>query len=473
MSVEFAAFRPATPSEVSQSNGNFLWQIASGACNIVNIALNTLRLVTNKEDAFQWTPVLSFRVVTDLTLRLGLWPEQRFSSHFPNAAFNLYRFKDPVVMKALLSAHRHSDIFTHIKSYQLVFDMIPKVFPETKFTEEDFVLTCSEKNTLLYRSLFSGLMSDETAQNVVQEEVSKCLNDWAKAPQVNVTEESRILASNIISRILFGEAAGNTELSNAIFFTNHFLVKGISGTLSAEENQKFEEFCTIFRNETNKVVDKSPPPPFFKDKSELLTRAQKQALVFATFFAGQETAASLINNILYVLANNPEAQKELASKELSSDFLQRYLVQAIHDFTPAAAVGRKTTKPVCLEYKFKGEETTRKVIYPEGAQLGTSIFQLAQQNPDPATSHAGWMPFGTGPNRCPGMTLAENEIKTLVASLHHFLKNNGEMILIPTQTEVTQVAHFTLHLSEDIFISFKQRSDPSAAAAAASASETP
>jgi hypothetical protein len=76
------------------------------------------------------------------------------------------------------------------------------------------------------------------------------------------------------------------------------------------------------------------------------------------------------------------------------------------------------------------------------------------------------MPFGSGPHRCPGMALAENETKTFIASLHTFLKNNGEMILIPPQTEVTQVALFTLHLSEDILITFKTKEDRSAAAAA-------
>jgi cytochrome P450 len=369
-------------------------------------------------------------------------------------------------MRALLSAHRHSDLFTHIKSYQLVFDLLPKVFPETKFTEEDFILTCSEKNTLLYRSLFSGLMTDETAQKVVNEEVSKTLLEWSRYPSVNVTEETRILASNIISRILFGEAAGNRELSNAIYFINHFLIKSLTGSLSKEDTDAFDKVCGIFKDETNKVVDKTTPIPFFKDKSDLLTRAQKQALVFGAFVAGQETVSSLLTHILYTLASNPEAQKDLASKDLSSEFVQRFFVQAIHDFTPAAAVGRRTTKPVCLEYKFKDDDTLRKVIYPEGAQLAGSVFQIAKQHLDASASHAGWMPFGSGPHRCPGMALAENETKTFIASLHTFLKNNGEMILIPPQTEVTQVALFTLHLSEDILITFKTKEDRSAAAAA-------
>lgn len=451
MVVEQATFRLATVEEAQAARGGIIWRATTFPWKVMNVALGTFNLYLNKENVLAWRPPLPLRVFSWLTS--GLWPEQRFTTSFPSIIFNLYRFTDHKVAEALLAPHRNDQIFAATASYHTLLEVVKRTFPETLFTSDDLIVSCSPAYSGVYRSLFTELLNSETAVNAVREEMERALKGWLTQDYVNVTEETRVISSNIITRVLFGKAAGSYELTHAVNFINLYLVKKLVKKVTAEDEKEFWRALQLFNAKTNEVINSREPIPFFQGHE--LTLAQKQAQIFATFFAGQETVSALMNYMLYELAKNPEKQKELATREVDSQLLQQVFINAIHDFTPAGGVGRKAKEDLCLEYRFQGEEQSRKAFFFKGDQLGADIVSLASQTPLPQTTHAGWLPFGGGTHKCPGMMLAEKEVKTLAAEIIQFLKQGGKMELSPTTGAVYKKALFTLQLSEDIRIKFQ------------------
>jgi cytochrome P450 len=185
-----------------------------------------------------------------------------------------------------------------------------------------------------------------------------------------------------------------------------------------------------------------------------LTPAQNRALVFVTFFAGQETVASLINNTLYEIAKDPKQ-----AQRLEEDTIDDFFVRSIHDFTPAYGTGRKVKNHLTLEYTLKGETTPKTVVFLKDTYLASRISAVAESivlpEKGPLPKTLNWKPFGAGPHACPGRQLAKEEFEVFFDTL----KSEYTITLDPDQVKPKRVGLISLQLTEDIYINIKKKAE--------------
>lgn len=160
---------------------------------------------------------------------------------------------------------------------------------------------------------------------------------------INITSETRRLASNIITRVLLGQKVDGTKLCDSINYINEYTLKTVLRNATKEEQAEYQKSLLIFCEETESILKENREIPLLGNAE--LSPAQKKALVFITFFAGQETTASLMNNTFYEIARNPET-----AQHLEEDSIDDFFVRSVHNFTPAYGIGRKLNSDICLEY---------------------------------------------------------------------------------------------------------------------------
>jgi cytochrome P450 len=418
-----------------------------GTCNFIRSGANSLLWDTPVplKIAHWWTQKPHHNFLIELTsfVFLGL-PEG-------------FMITDEKVSAAFFAIHRNGgdQIFSPNRSLARIYDMVKQTFPETEFDLEDTIFTCTEENSQLYRKMFSVSTHGDQVKTAIQEEVKAAVERWTKVCSggnyINITSETRRLASNIITRALLGQKVDNTKLCDAVNYINVYIYKEMIRSATAEDKEAYNEALKVFREETNKILDSSDIPLL---GNKVLTLAQQQALVFVTFFAGQETVASLINNTLYDIGRDPEK-----AKRLETDTEKDLFVRSIHDFTPAYGVGRKLKNDVCLEYTLEGEDEPRKVILFKDLFLGARVYSMAEATilPDegPLPQDLNWMPFGAGAHVCPGKGLAESEFKALFAEL----KNGYKITLKPDMEEPIRVGLVTMQLNKDVYINIKKKDE--------------
>lgn len=151
-----------------------------------------------------------------------------------------------------------------------------------------------------------------------------------------------------------------------------------------------------------------------------LNEMQIKSTILALYFAGSETASSLLTYLLWQLGRHPEWQQEpLKTKNLYAE--------SIRLFTPASSLERKTNQDlVCKVINNEGKELHREII-PKGTSLSYHIDLTAKQYPNSHTfdperfstlpNPLPWLPFGSGKHLCPGQWLAEAEIIAFVEAL--------------------------------------------------------
>jgi cytochrome P450 len=453
MIVTDAKFRLATPEEVQEAKGDCLGRVFSAPWKLLNKSWGTCNLIWSSTNSLLWDTPVPLKIAHWWTQR----PHHSFLIELTSFLFDGFMITDKKVSEAFFSIHRNGadQIFTPNRSLARIYEMVKQTFPETNFELEDTIFTCSDENSKLYRKMFSTATHGEHVAIAIQEEVKAAVERWTKecsgGNYINITTETRRLASNIITRTLLGQKVDNTKLCDSVNYINVYIYKEFLKSATAADKEAFKEALKVFREETNKILD-CEDVPLLGDK--ILTQAQKQALVFVTFFAGQETVASLINSTLYDIARDSEM-----AKRLETDTEKDIFVRSIHDFTPAYGVGRKLKSDVCLEYTFEGEEEPRKVILFKDMLLGARIYSMAEATmlPDEGSlpHDLNWMPFGAGTHVCPGKGLAENEFKTLFAEL----KNGYKITLKPDMEEPARVGLITLQLNKDVFINIKKKDE--------------
>ncbi len=451
MHVESATLRAATPEEVAQAKGNLAWRTVTYPWRLMNKTLGILQIFLHGANSLKWTTPLPLAAAHAVSRYMGWAPERLFMSDFPTLKGDFHLInKEKAVFQAVLYHHRNGGLFVHQRSFELILGFIKKAFPETEFTNEDSILTCSPENTKLYRRCIMELLRGERVQKVVQDEVEKTLPHWAKLCEggayMNATKQSQLFASHVITRLLFGKEYGDDALAEAVNFINYYVVAQFTKSATEEDNAKFPDALKEFSQSIHEVLDSGEGIPLFQDKE--LTEAQMKAMIFVIFFAGQETVAALLAYILWELGKNPEKQENLTTDKVHNVF-----IHGIHDFPPAHGISRLLKKDVCLEYQLEGEDETRKIIMYKGDWVGVKIIRAAESIPLPEESeenlrYSEWLPFGYGPHRCPGEKLAVKEIKEILQRLvsDYVVKTKDP------EEEVEKVGLVTLKLSKDIYV---------------------
>jgi len=450
MSVTSATIRLATPEEAAQAKGGMLWKSLTAPWNLINKVMGAWELYKNRADTLAWQEPLPLAGAHKVAKFLGWYPELNFIRVIPTPLGNFHMIDgEGAVFRAFFDNHRNDAVFESNLSFKMMLGIIQKTFPEVKITEEDGMMTCSPEKTKEYRKMITKLLRGEKMREVVQDEVQRALISWEgkcrDGGSINASQETRLFASHVITRLLLGQDAGNEELAEAVNFINVFITLMTTKRATAEDEAGFQKALGVFKDNIEAVLTSGMDIPLFEGKE--VGEGAKRLMIFSIFFAGQETVASLLTYILWNLGNNEEKQAGLTANKMHNFF-----VNSIHDFTPAYGVNRVLKNDVCLDYHLEGESSNRKAIFFKGDFLGARIKALADNTPLPENSegelsYSSWFPFGGGPHLCPGKALAEKEIKELITALISEYR-----IELESPSEIHTAGRVSLQIEEDVFI---------------------
>jgi cytochrome P450 len=179
--------------------------------------------------------------------------------------------------------------------------------------------------------------------------------------------------------------------------------------------------------------------------------AEAVSLVRAMIIAGNDTTATAIGNLLYVLATQPEIASTLQASVDDDRLMNRFVEELLRFAPPVRGLAKMTTCEVELGGQKLPKDAHLLVMYASGNDDETQFacprdFDLNRSN---LGRHVA---FGVGVHRCVGASLARMEIKVAAREL---VRRIGDIKLAVPVEDITylptvathSIAHLPLTLS--------------------------
>jgi cytochrome P450 len=153
-----------------------------------------------------------------------------------------------------------------------------------------------------------------------------------------------------------------------------------------------------------------------------LSLAETLSLTRAMIAAGNETTATAVANLFFLLATNPE-QTELLRQVADDDRqLTRWVEEFLRLYPPVRCISRGITREVELAGKVIPKDAHMLLLFPsanydESAFANPMTFDMTRGNLSKNTA------FGGGAHRCVGAALARMEIKVAAREIIKRLKD--------------------------------------------------
>ncbi|WP_428310114.1 cytochrome P450 [Hydrocarboniphaga sp.] len=146
------------------------------------------------------------------------------------------------------------------------------------------------------------------------------------------------------------------------------------------------------------------------DDGSKLEFGEAVSLVRALIIAGNDTTATAIGNLLFVLATRPEVAKTLQESVDDDRLMNRFVEELLRIEPPVRGLAKMTTKEVELGGRKLPKDAHLLVLYASGNDDETQFacprdFDLNRSN---ISKHVA---FGVGVHRCVGASLSRMEIK--------------------------------------------------------------
>ncbi len=157
-------------------------------------------------------------------------------------------------------------------------------------------------------------------------------------------------------------------------------------------------------------------------EGSVLTFEEAVSLVRALLIAGNETTATALSNLVFILATQPEVLAKLQQSADDDKLMNRFVEELLRIEPPVRGLSRMTTRDVELGGK----------LLPQGAHL---LLMYASANDEPEvfpeprkfdmdrTNIMKHVSFGGGVHKCVGIALARMEIKVAARQLVRRLGN--------------------------------------------------
>ncbi len=158
------------------------------------------------------------------------------------------------------------------------------------------------------------------------------------------------------------------------------------------------------------------------EENPTLTFAEAVSLVRALLIAGNETTATAIGNLLFILATQPEIARELYENVEDDRYMTRFVEEMLRIEPPVRGLSRMTTKQTELGGTRLPEGAHMLLLYASGNDDETEFkdpraFDINRSN---LGRHVA---FGAGVHRCIGAALARMEIKVVAREVIKRLDN--------------------------------------------------
>jgi len=166
------------------------------------------------------------------------------------------------------------------------------------------------------------------------------------------------------------------------------------------------------------------------DDGTTLTFKEAVSIIRALIIGGNETTATALSNLLFLLATRPEIAERLRESADDDKRLTRFVEELLRLAPPSRALSRTTTRDVELGGKFMPKGTQLLVVFESGNDDETEFACPRDFDPE-RKNLAKHVSFGAGVHRCIGSSLARMEIKVAARELS---KRLGDIKLtVPAQ----------------------------------------
>jgi cytochrome P450 len=155
---------------------------------------------------------------------------------------------------------------------------------------------------------------------------------------------------------------------------------------------------------------------------EKLTFEEAVSLVRATLIAGNDTTATSIGNLFYVLVTVPGMAELLDEAVKDERLLNRFVEEHLRNETPVRALSRSATREVVVNGTTIPAGAHMLLVYGSGNEDET-VFPEPRKF-DPSRQNLGrHVAFGGGPHRCIGLALARMEVKVAAREIARQMTN--------------------------------------------------
>lgn len=184
-----------------------------------------------------------------------------------------------------------------------------------------------------------------------------------------------------------------------------------------------------------------------------LTFHEVVSLVRALLIAGNETTATAMANLMYILATQPDVLKLLQESADDDRLLGRFVEELLRIEAPVRGLSRMTTKEVELGGKLLPAGAHLLLMYAS-ANDQEDVFECPR-NFDTERSNLGrHLSFGGGPHKCIGLSLARMEIRVAAREV---IKRLDNIKLDIAPEEITYLPTVATHSIERLPITFERR----------------
>lgn len=155
---------------------------------------------------------------------------------------------------------------------------------------------------------------------------------------------------------------------------------------------------------------------------EKLTFEEAVSLVRATLIAGNDTTATAIGNLFYVLTTKPGMAELLESVIDDDRKLNRFVEEHLRNEPPVRALSRMCTRQTVVNGTTIPEGAHMLLVYGSGNDDET-VFPEPRKFDIERVNLGRHVAFGGGPHRCIGLALARMEVKVAAREIARQMKN--------------------------------------------------
>ena len=185
-----------------------------------------------------------------------------------------------------------------------------------------------------------------------------------------------------------------------------------------------------------------------------LTFKEAVSLIRALIIAGNDTTATAIGNLVFILATQPEVAKTLRDSVDDDRLLNRFVEELLRFAPPVQGLAKMTSKPVTLGGKDLPAGAHLLVMYASGNDDET-VFECPHKFDLNRGNLGKQVAFGVGVHRCIGAALARMEIKVAAREL---IKRLDEIKLTIPVEEVQYLPTVATHTIKALPITVTRRS---------------
>jgi cytochrome P450 len=190
------------------------------------------------------------------------------------------------------------------------------------------------------------------------------------------------------------------------------------------------------------------------DDNPTLNFAEVVSLVRALMIAGNETTATAMTNLFYILATQPDVADKLRAAGDDDRLLSRFVEELLRIEPPVRGLSRMTTREVEVGGKLLPAGAHLLLMYAS-ANDQADVFACPRDFDMERNNLGRHVSFGGGPHRCIGLSLARMEIRVAAREI---IRRLDDIKLAIDPEDIRYLPTVATHSIETLPITFRRAS---------------